>query len=292
MEEGIYLGSYHGFSWLGWYSFNNACGATLTDAVGLTQDTSTQDNLAKCLVAGGVLAAASYAGATVAIFGVTAGWFYDNISTSSKRSTTGIYRRLINDVYLPYDSEFTQHIHDGFIGRELHEKFILKFASALYTNVSGEMEHFGYTYHLNHTGGTHAVFAESGALDDALDTLANFDGETYTLSKLANTTQTSKTKRGDSNYWVSFTGWGGNTGYEQDLLEWGSFDLDARDTWNIDLRDMAPQVQSCTTEGCYGTISKYCSSIGFSHQQGKEDAIVGEVYTAAYGGLDGDCESG
>jgi hypothetical protein len=37
--------------------YPNACGATLTDAVGLTQDSSDQDNLKECIIAGATMAA-------------------------------------------------------------------------------------------------------------------------------------------------------------------------------------------------------------------------------------------
>jgi hypothetical protein len=41
--------------------YNNACGATLTDALGLTKDSSDQDNLKECIIAGTILAAVGLA---------------------------------------------------------------------------------------------------------------------------------------------------------------------------------------------------------------------------------------
>lgn len=69
----------------------DACGATLTDAIGLTDNSSTQDNLSNCLVVGGSLLATSYASVSITIFGLAAGWFYNGIAASvSDNSTTNL----------------------------------------------------------------------------------------------------------------------------------------------------------------------------------------------------------
>lgn len=274
--------------------YASACGNTLTDAVGLTKDTSTQDNLSSCLVAGAALAMSSWAGATIAIFGIGAGWFYDNVSTSArrKRDLPSRFRRLMNNVYVlhPEDSEpDVESLFDTYIQNNDHK---LLGNAHVYTNVTGDMEHFGYIFHFQHQYGIHGVFTRDDSLDDALLTLNRFDGITYTPSPSINATHGDKFKRGNDAFWISFSGWGGNTGYEEDLLEWGEFGVFARSVWDIDERDMAPQIQACTQPQCYGLVSKFCSAIGFSGDIGKEDAIVGESYALAYGGLDNDCMAG
>ncbi|AQZ11085.1 hypothetical protein BZL39_B10160 [Zygosaccharomyces parabailii] len=52
-----------------------SCSNTLTDAMHLTRDTSDEDNLSACVVAGTALSIVGFAGSSMSWFGVASGWF-------------------------------------------------------------------------------------------------------------------------------------------------------------------------------------------------------------------------
>ncbi|CCF58164.1 hypothetical protein KAFR_0E00110 [Kazachstania africana CBS 2517] len=82
------------------------------------------------------------------------------------------------------------------------------------------------------------------------------------------------------------------------------FNVAASEFWALDMKEDAnaaandignmvvSQIQPCTETDCYGVENKFCASWGDSETMGDRSIIVGEVYIAAYGGIDTECQSG
>lgn len=132
-------------------------------------------------------------------------------------------------------------------------------------------------------------------LDDALNTLSRFNGsgQVYSVAVSTNSSDTILHKRDNVGFWVSFVGWGGNTGYMQDLFDWKEFDRIFNSIYGNGGDYLVQQTQSCNVDyHCFSYTGKACLTIGFAQEQGVNDAATGEVYYMSYGGLDNDCESG
>lgn len=278
----------------------SACSATLTDAVHLTRDTSDQDNLTACIIAGAALALAAYAGSTVSIYGAAAGWFYSGASgTASKRGGIlpkdgAFMHHLVGSVYAERTGSHPTELVE-LISQHAPTHFPNVWSSSrLFSNHSGSLEHIGYTFSFNSTHYNHTVVTDAFGYQDAVVTLGNFDGSSYTpSSNLLNSTNSVLTKRDSTGFWMSYTGWDGNTGYEEDLLEWQEYSNMAQELQYGDLEGIVEQTQSCTNSYyCYASKDKFCIGMGFSSDRGIDDAEVGESYIEAYGGLDGECEEG
>lgn len=284
----------------------NGCGATLTDAMHMTKGSSTQDNLAACVIAGTALALSAYAGITVSAYGIAAGWIYDSSSsTVSKRDfippKDGTFmQHLGGSVYLEHPDQHNSDIL-GFIRAQASQyEEHLRFSGRLFSNQTGSLDHVGYSFIVGSENYNHTVITDTKGHIDAIETLGRFDGETYTPSnhiKFVNDTNlvndTNFVKRDETGFWLSYTNWGLNTGYEEDLLEWNEYETFAQEYSYGDGFGTINQIQPCTNSvQCYSVQSKFCAGIGFSPDMGKEDAEVGEVYVEAYGGLDMDCASG
>nr|ATG31110.1 K2 killer toxin [Saccharomyces killer virus M2-4] len=102
-----------------------------------------------------------------------------------------------------------------------------------------------------------------------------------------NTTRVGKRQDGE---WVSYSVYGENVDYERYPVAHLQEEADAcyESLGNM----ITSQVQPGTQRECYAMDQKVCAAVGFSSDAGVNSAIVGEAYFYAYGGVDGECDSG
>lgn len=173
------------------------------------------------------------------------------------------------------------------------------FTSNIYVgNSSYGLEHVGYVFAFNATDlvNIHVVVSDLDGMDGAAEATTRFDGTNQTfdanavMTNMCGTIANDALTKRDSPYaWASFTSWGGDTGYIRDLGAWGEYGLAARNMLNINF-GWVENTGGCTNDNrCYTVMSKWCWAIGFSYNQGDDDAQVGEIYLQSYGGLDYNC---
>lgn len=284
----------------------NSCSDYWAYKVGLVKTSSDKDNDSECVAAGAALAAIGWAGTMLNAYGRSHGWFTDNsassahapkmkrgASISSDRHYSHLFGNMFIDISQQYDSatdsillQYDSLFHDN-----------ITFTSQLYSNASGEYDSVGHmlTFYNGIIGTTQTAIAPDDTIHDVATALAKFDGINQAFSDDAmiyGGNSSTLNKRSSDSFWISFTGWGGDTGYLGDLLDWDEFDRAARaEAGDADL--FVLNVDGCSnSQYCYVVKSKFCYAAGFSPNQGIADAIVGEVYIQSFGGLDGDCMSG
>lgn len=292
-------GSIHFFGWLvtganGLYAY--ACQPAWSNFFGWVVTTALRANLTQCVAAGVALLLLNWGNQLLQNYSDNTQWVYDDGSTTlNKRNGYAYY--ITKAMHM---SNITANItayhtygHHPMVNETLrslapHWQNNVTFSAALVANDTSLPVLVGYVFGFNSTNYSHSVVTGADALDDAIETLGRFDGDSYTKSKsLVNSTLSKR----DGDMWMSYTNWADNVGYISDLENWGEYYKLADDLDYDGVLDSVQQIDGCTSEGCYVMESKYCVGIGFSGDQGVNDAEVGEAYVDAYGGLDNDCMS-
>lgn len=289
----------------------NGCGPGIMEKMGMPGEAYQGDQERNCIAAISALAASGFAGSLLIEYGTSAGWIFTGQSASSphKRNYMSITEPKVGTEMLEimpgYHIEMSNDRNNS-VYQQLqmhhsihHENIIM--ASPVYNGYSnGTLTHVGDLFTFNNTiaNTLHSVFTPVGLAEVASTTLQKFDGINQVFSDdtvLVNSdgTFSNSLQKRDSPYaWASFTGWGGNTGYLNDLIMWNEFPKTATAIGSSG-NDLIQEIDGCSnSEYCFSVSSKFCYSIGFSATQGDDDAEVGEIYIQSFGGLDYDCVYG
>ncbi|KAK9364300.1 hypothetical protein V1509DRAFT_573048, partial [Lipomyces kononenkoae] len=227
-------------------------------------------------------------------------WVYDSSSvTQSKLKRRFIGTIMVTGQILPnlYYDKAASGLHPVITNMieyyEVGSHINFTMGLHLYSDIRGNNESIGYLVKFDAGLHSHTLLAPDESLYDAIETLSRYNGKDYTMSNMLVQVATNMSKRDTTYQWQSFTGWGGNEGYIYDLEQWDEYQNFESEYNNNDIMGVVGQTQPCDTSmECYFVYNKYCVAIGFSNQQGQDDAEVGEVYYMAYGGLDNQCEEG
>lgn len=273
-----------------------ACQPAWSNFFGWVVTTALRANLTQCIAAGIALLLLNWGNQLLQNYSDNNQWVYDSGSiTLDKRNSYAYYITKAMHVSNITTNLTAYHTygHHPMVNATVsslapHWQNNITFSAALVANDTTLPVLVGYVFGFNSSMYRHSVVAGEDALNDAVDTLGRFDGYNYTKSKsLVNSTLSKR----DGDMWLSYTNWADNVGYISDLENWREYYKLADDLDYDGVLDSVQQIDGCTSEGCYVMESKYCLGIGFSGDQGVNDAEVGEAYVDAYGGLDNECMS-
>ncbi|GMM32055.1 hypothetical protein DAMA08_048000 [Martiniozyma asiatica (nom. inval.)] len=282
--------------------YYQACSPAILAAVGVAVPAALPASISACVVSGIALLLIDFATVMVTSEGVKAGWIYNSQSTGvTKRNYIhgdAGYRHLAGNIFTHGHGHHDQYLQSIFEQHAGHVMDNVTVAAPLYSNHTGYYEHFGYV--IQHVNGNHlhTAFGELGAEHDMIKTLGQFDGVNYQSGaaavlhdKVTNTTRLDKRSGGSP--WMSYTDWGTNVGYDNDMLEWSEYKRMADEYAYGDGLGMVGQAQSCTNMAqCFFIQSKMCFTSQMSSDRGQDDVASGEIYYGAYGGVDGQCDQG
>lgn len=244
----------------------------------------------------------------VTSYGANAGWVYDpNSVVIGQRDFFSIddnspnnhgYVPLMGNLHLPDNKYDGSYLHSLFAIHAEHLVNNITFATPVFTNHTGSMEILGYAVGHQSDLGHHVAFGEVGTEEEMIMAMGKFNGSNYvpgfrTKEYTDVATNHTLVKRDSGGSWMSFTDWGTNVGYDEDMLQWNEYQNFAREHSYDGGFGMVDQVQSCTNmQQCYGIKSKMCVTSQMSQQRGVDDIMSGEMYYGAYGGVDNECDSG
>lgn len=285
----------------------NGCGPAITDRFHLTTDAYQGDNERACYAALAAYAMLGWGGIILGMYGKGKGWIFDNTTykTQDKRDlhqTLPVDGTIMLEI-APGISIDISNMRDDYVDEILsHHQSphhdAVSFTSRLYSGKSSdEIETIGYLFAFTNyvANATYTVATDLDGLTGASEALSRFNGvdQVYDSSAiLTNSSSYRNQKRSSGGMWASFTGWGGDTGYINDLISWNEY-YNAGPAFYAIGDNLIHNLDGCSNSVyCFAADSKMCAAIGFSSNRGSDDAEVGEVYLLSYGGLDNDCVYG
>lgn len=246
-------------------AYAKVCSPAFLARLGLIEAEGFVPALSACLTVGAALAVTNWMAGTGIAYR-TGGWTKTGGSgTHAKLETSGsdeCYVHLAYGVYTLFP-DVQSHAATRVLRRSLPvvAENMTSYAP-LYANSTNGFEEIGYQFVVDRGTQNTSVITTSEGLEDALLTLdiCIKGGPCHSPRSARN--DTSLSKRDDNGFWVSYSDWGNNVGYDSDWYNWHEDWKDAETFGYNNEFDAVEQYFPANQAQCYGYKNNFCYSGG------------------------------